>query len=146
MFYEAETQNQTAQLDCDCSQLFHIFACKILAKLIGIVLCTEVQLYILVFLLLHFFFLKPYQSLADNTLAGWEQTSLLKLYCSTTLPKHIRYKLSQNMENKLISFTCHDDIMTSEESKCAPFSCQFLFPKCERKTNNILIALSSKNT
>lgn len=65
MFYAAETRNQTTQPDYDCSQLTNTLSSKIPAKLTGIVQPPG-------FFWGLIFFPNCYNSLADNTLVGWE--------------------------------------------------------------------------
>lgn len=76
MFDAAETQNQTTQADSDCNQLTHTLASKIPANKVnrygamhrGSALYPG-------FFCCFIFFMKGYQSLADNTQVGWKQRS-----------------------------------------------------------------------
>lgn len=131
MFFAAETQNQTTQPDGDCSQLSYILACKIPAKLTGMVLCREVQPYILLFCCFTFF-LKCYQSLADNTLTGWELTSfrtLLFNHSSKTHQVQIKPEHGKQTDQFYMPWWHHNDI---RRIKVCTFSLQFVFQAWEK--------------
>lgn len=99
-------------------------------KLTGMVLCREVQPYILLFCCFTFF-LKCYQSLADNTLTGWELTSfrtLLFNHSSKTHQVQIKPEHGKQTDQFYMPWWHHNDI---RRIKVCTFSLQFVFQAWE---------------
>lgn len=93
------------------------------------------------------FFLKCYQCLANNTLAAWELASfrtLLFIHSSKTQQIHSKPEHWKQAHQLYVPLWNHNDTRRIKV-------CTFLAPVCfpsmmEKKTNNILVAVSSENT